>query len=193
MLVKGFSMERGEEAQPSTIKRNNLLHKNSYEFKENYVIIIGFTRKKERFEILIDLEDFKKVKENSWCLSKKRKRRYAVSRINNKIVYIHQVILNYDGKVSTCDHKNMNGLDNRKLNLRVCSNQENNWNKPAPSTNKSGVQGVHWAKHCKRWCAQIKINNKTKHLGTFLTKEEAIAVRKEAEKLYRGEFVHNET
>ena len=55
-------------------------------------------------------------------------------------------------------------------------------NQSIKSTNKSGVRGVHLSSRGNRWIAQIAVNKKTKHLGCFLTKEEAIAARKKAEK-----------
>src|SRR5438128_2871414 len=101
---------------------------------------------------------------------------------------MHQLILNYYSTKLTCDHINLNSLDNRKENLRICTNQQNNWNKPAGIRNKTGIVGVHFAKHCNRWCAQIKINGKTKHLGIFKDIQDAIKIRQEAEIRLRGEY-----
>lgn len=44
--------------------------------------------------------------------------------------------------------------------------------------------GTSFNKACNKWQAYIKINGKDKHLGLFLTREEAIAARKTAEQKY---------
>ncbi len=171
--------------------------KNKYKITNHYVIIFFINKKNQNFEILIDKKDFNKVKNNSWCVVQKRNRFYAKANINLgnkkfKHQYIHQKILNYNTIKFTCDHINLNGLDNRKQNLRICTNQQNNWNKPLTKQNKSGIIGVHFIKRLGKWCAQIKLNKKTKHLGIFKDIDEAIKIRKNAEQKYRGEFAYNE-
>lgn len=98
-------------------------------------------------------------------------------------IKMHRIIMNAK-KGEIVDHINRNSLDNRRSNLRIATHIENCRNARLKSDNKSGIRGVHWAKHAKSWVAQIRINGKTKHLGCFLTIEEAAAARKEQEKLY---------
>ena len=50
--------------------------------------------------------------------------------------------------------------------------------------NKSGITGVHWHKEKAKWIASIKLEGKTKHLGSFHDKNLAIKYRKEAEVKY---------
>lgn len=57
------------------------------------------------------------------------------------------------------------------------------------STNKSGVTGVYWSKSRQRWVAQIEFQGRHYNLGRFTDKEEAIKVRKEAEKKYFGKVL----
>jgi hypothetical protein len=57
--------------------------------------------------------------------------------------------------------------------------------------NTSGVAGVTWDKKNNKWKAQIHINRKTKYLGLYNTKEEAIEARRQAEIEYFGEFSPN--
>ena len=80
------------------------------------------------------------------------------------------------------DHKNGNGLDNRKSNLRIVNRSENIINK-APRS-KHGVVGITYNPigRKKKWKASIKINKKTLFLGCFLTKEDAVSARVKAEK-----------
>lgn len=84
------------------------------------------------------------------------------------------------------DHKNLNGTDNRWDNLRPATSGQNQSNRPLRSHNRSGTTGVCFANRERRWLVTI---NK-KYVGTFRTKEEAIAARKEAEKQIHKEFTH---
>lgn len=60
--------------------------------------------------------------------------------------------------------------------LRVATNQENQQNLRGPrATSKSGVLGVHWASHAKKWAVQIKHDDRSQHVGYFDSIEAADA------------------
>ncbi len=84
------------------------------------------------------------------------------------------------------DHINGNTLDNRKENLRRCSNGANIRKGRVRTTNNTGCSGVTKRLDRKRnpWAARIKVNYKQMTLGHFRTYEEAVFVRKEAERKY---------
>lgn len=70
------------------------------------------------------------------------------------------------------DHLNGDGTDNRLVNLRECSNAENQQNmRKAQSSNSSGLLGV--SVNGNHWRARICINSKNHDLGTFETPQEA--------------------
>jgi hypothetical protein len=72
------------------------------------------------------------------------------------------------------DHINGDRADNRIQNLRLSVGSLNAQNQRRPrSDNKSGCLGVSWSKVAQKWTARIKIGSKYKHLGLFLTVEEA--------------------
>jgi len=81
------------------------------------------------------------------------------------------------------DHINHDPSDDRIKNLRDVSHQTNLRNHKGHKTNKSGHNGVH-QNPCNNWVVQIKVGDKTKHIGTFKTKAEAVRVRKQTEKEY---------
>ena len=79
------------------------------------------------------------------------------------------------------DHINQRKNDNRIENLRDVSFSENSRNASRSAANKSGVTGVNWDSSRKRWRAQISIDGRKTNLGSFLVKDDAIKVRKDAE------------
>ena len=153
--------------------------------KENYAEIILYNNKNEESgKALIDIEDIEKVKQYKWFLNSND---YVV---NNKIGSLHRFIMNPPDDM-VVDHINHNKFDNRKENLRICTHQENDWNKGIIKTNTSGVTGViktQW----NTWQSCITVNDKKIVLGSFKTKEEAIKSRKEAEIKYFGEYSFKE-
>jgi hypothetical protein len=86
------------------------------------------------------------------------------------------------------DHINGNVLDNRKSNLRICTNAENCRNTGPYKNNKSGYRGVSWHKRDKEWRAQIKHNGKVIWISAHKDKEEAARARDTKALELQGEF-----
>lgn len=82
------------------------------------------------------------------------------------------------------DHINRIRSDDRWCNLRHVSRQCNLRNRNISKNNTSGVTGVFWNKHDKRWVAKIEITEKLIYLGAFKSKLDAAKARWEAEKKY---------
>lgn len=160
--------------------------RNEYDLTGNYGI--GFTTNGKTF--LFDKEDYEKISNYCWFYA----HGYLVSCANgykNPRVYMHRFLLDCPSD-KVVDHINHDTLDNRKCNLRICSRAENNRNVTITSQNSSGVRGVGLNNKKNRWVARITYNNKEYFLGSFLTKEEAIKTRKEAEQKFFGEFAYKE-
>ena len=79
------------------------------------------------------------------------------------------------------DHINHDCLDNRFSNLREVTHSENGKNRSKSRDNKSGFNGVSWNKREKKWKAQVRINKKSIHLGTFENFNDAVYARKSAD------------
>lgn len=86
------------------------------------------------------------------------------------------------------DHINRVRTDNRLVNIRLATRGENCQNRKTRADNSSGITGIGWHKRDKKWHAYIGKGKKIKYLGYFDALEDAIAARKEAEKLY---FTHS--
>lgn len=82
------------------------------------------------------------------------------------------------------DHINGVKSDNRICNLRNVSNEVNQRNKARCKRNTSGCTGVSYSKKDKGWHARISYNGKRISLGVHKQKSDAIAARKEAERIY---------
>lgn len=95
-------------------------------------------------------------------------------------------------KNKVVDHINHDKKDNRKINLRICTQRENTINKKYPKINISGEVGVFFWQERNKWVARIGIMGKTKTIGYFETKEDAIKARKAAEEKYFGEFAYKD-
>lgn len=150
------------------------------EYEDYAEIIIRNKHHEEIARTIIDLEDMDKVKSIKWSIDKEGYIR------NTKVGLLHRFLIDApNGKV--VDHTNHNKLDNRKVNLRVCTQQQNirNMNKQRRDTS-SIYKGVSYHKQKNKWSVQIYINNKIKYIGCYESEEEAgRAYDREAIKHYK--------
>lgn len=115
-------------------------------------------------------------------------RRYYINFMyKGKSVFAHRIawILTYGHWPKLeIDHIDGDGLNNRICNIRCVKKQDNQRNSSKRCDNKSGITGVIWSKRLNKWVAQIRINNKSRHLGVFESIEDAALARKKAETEY---------
>jgi hypothetical protein len=102
-------------------------------------------------------------------------------------ILMHRVLLNAPTD-RLVDHGDGDGLNNRRKNLRLASNQQNTFNGRKRAGNTSGAKGVHWRKDVGRWQAQIAINGKKIGLGSYDAIEDAAAAYAKASAELHGEF-----
>lgn len=132
---------------------------------------------------IIDLEDFEKVNKLTWYIDNYG---YVVNKSFGNNKKLHRLIMNCPENL-TVDHIFHNLLDNRKSELRICTQQEQNWNTKKPKHNKSGTKGVWFDKSRNKWCAEI-LNYKKKIFKRFETMSEAIEQRKAWENVFFKEY-----
>lgn len=140
---------------------------------------------------LVDDADFDKVRRWKWQAKQSRNTQYAVrsgwSGGEKIFVMMHCFILGVGPSVIV-DHRNGNGLDNRRENLRVATNQQNCFNRrPLPGTS-SRFKGVDFYKRNGKWRARIKRDGRLRHLGTFDSEEEAARRYDQEARILFGEF-----
>lgn len=106
---------------------------------------------------------------------------------SNSTLFMHRVIMN-PAKGLEVDHRDGDGLNNQRTNLRVCTHAENIRNSKMPTSNTSGKKGVWWSKRFKKWAASIKASDRNITLGYFSDKEAAYQAYCKAAKEHHGEF-----
>lgn len=144
--------------------------------------------KKIKDKIILDDED-KSLLDEKWYLSHGYISRQIKIGGEQYQQRIHREVLGLTkGDKVQVDHINGNKYDNRKSNLRLCTQSENKKNKGKYRTNKSGLKGVSYKKSNEKYCSQITVDGKTIHIGLFDDKENAAYVYDQFAKSLHGEF-----
>lgn len=121
---------------------------------------------------------------------------YLVIRIQGSNHYAHRLAWLFVYGVfpsEGTDHINGVKVDNRISNLRSVGYLDNGKNQALHSNNKSGVVGVARCNETGKWRSQIKVDGKTIHLGRFVNFDDAVFVRKEAERNHGFHGNHGRT
>ena len=125
---------------------------------------------------IVDDEDYLWLSTWNWYAKHDGGNWYAHAHVKHNpqyrtVIAMHRLLLMYPKKGFHTDHVNHNGLDNRKQNLRVVTNRENQQNRKNPG--KSKYPGVYFDKGIGKWRAQILYDGRRRNLGGFSSETEA--------------------
>lgn len=138
----------------------------------------------------VDEGDAWLVQGRKWTFVKNGHCLYAASPCSDgstKAVMMHRLLLSpREGEV--VDHRNGDGLDNRRANLRVCTHANNLWNSRKHCKSSSSYKGVHWSNKQQRWIAKITVNGRRIYGASTKSEVEAAKVYDQMALRYFGEF-----
>jgi hypothetical protein len=139
---------------------------------------------------LVDDEDYERVAKIKWILKPSGCTRYAHgwNKQTKRQVVMHRYILGIEsGSRPLVDHVNLDGLDNRRSNLRLCTNSQNGANRRHNrSHTTSRFKGV--GKRGNRWQAQIQVAGRRVKIGCFSSEEDAARAYNDAAVAIWGEY-----
>ncbi|MEN6335263.1 MAG: AP2 domain-containing protein [Phycisphaerales bacterium] len=141
----------------------------------------------------VDPEDYVWLSQFRWCCKANRDTCYAIRHIQEhgrtKRIHMHRQIMNTPNEM-ICDHKNHNGLDNRRLNLRNCTIEQNNANRRSSPHATSEFIGVSYCRKRDKWVSSIKHHGRAKNLGQFDRPEDAARAHDKAAWETWGEYAN---
>lgn len=136
---------------------------------------------------LVDEEDYEKAIQYKWMRHRIEINREIVETTTKPRLFLSRFIMNPSEGMQV-DHIDGNTFNNRKSNLRICTNAENSRNTKLYSTNTTGFRGVIWDKDLKRWKVRITVDFKRIYLGSYRNIEDAAKAYDKAALKYHGEF-----
>lgn len=139
--------------------------------------------------VAVDNEDYEKLAQHEWEAIKGHATFYAVRRSPRSkcLIRMHRVVTNAPQGLQV-DHKNNNGLDNQKGNLRLCSCSQNKQNGKPHKNTSSKYKGVSWHESAQKWQATIGVSGKSVYLGIHRDERGAALAYDEAAQEYFGEY-----
>lgn len=142
--------------------------KNSYTFVGNDCFI---ALRQDKITV-INKADFHLISKFIWYADNKGHTHYVRAKEKGKTIYMHRILMKTPkGKV--VDHKNHNGLDNRRTNLRNVTRRQNLYNTRGNRKATSVYKGVSWDAERNKWLACIQHEGKVYKLGRFYDEDDA--------------------
>lgn len=146
------------------------------------------------YEIMVDDEDYEFVMQHNWTAVDYKHTRYASHNLfqGHKVlghVFLHRELLGLKrGDGIKVDHRDRNGLNCQRHNLRIATNSQNGANMIKPRDCGSRFKGVYLDKRRGTWQSGIKVAQKKRYLGAYAREEEAALAYNRAAVAAFGEF-----
>ncbi len=143
---------------------------------------------------IVDDEDFQKVSAFKWQAVKGKyhksfyaQRFFGIKKTGRQNISMHVFLMQHvDGM--EIDHRDGNGLNNQRCNLRFATHAQNCANRRKKSNNTSGFKGVSFHRQSKKWRAVVRVLGKDISLGLHKTPELAHAAYCAGADRHHGEF-----
>jgi len=140
---------------------------------------------------LVSDEDYEYLNQFKWSAVKGRRDTwYAKRNCNGKTLMMHREILGLTDKKTQGDHRDHDGLNNQRSNLRVTTDSQNKMNRRSATNSSSQYLGVCFHKYHKKYISSIRLNKKNYFLGYFEKPEDAAIAYDVAARKYFGEFAN---
>lgn len=136
---------------------------------------------------MVDDQDYEAVSRKHWYKFRVRDKIYAKEVSADHCLLLHRFLLS-PGRRHQVDHRNGDGLDNQRHNIRIATHAQNQRNREIKKNNSSGFNGVSWQRNMGKWSARIYKNGVHYRIGFFTNKEDAVQARLKAERRLFGEF-----
>lgn len=138
--------------------------------------------------VFVDAPDYEALAAHRWYLHPQGyAMRTAVMDGKRTTIYMHREILGATTE-ELIDHRNHDGLDNRRANLRRCNRSQNNQNARGRYNRRSKYKGVAWDSSRQRWRAEVVANGSTRFVGRFDDERSAALAYDRAAREQYGEF-----
>lgn len=147
--------------------------------------------------VLVDASDLHRTSDYSWYANKKKNGKVSIATNvmlpsgKRGLMYLSRFFLGLQsGDKRQVDHKNHNPLDNRRCNLRICSQRENAMNTSSRMGTTSQFLGVSWDPVNRKWRSSIKRDGKCVNLGRYTLEDTAALAHDFAALQYHREFAN---
>lgn len=142
--------------------------------------------------VRVDDEDYERLNQYNWYLFKSEKWCYAIRNQCNggkqKTVFMHREVMGVTDPKEYVDHRDHDGLNNQKSNLRKSNNCFNQYNVGKKTTSKQKYKCIRQKKG--KWQVRIRIPEGRRIERSANTEEEAVKLYNDLVTKYHGEFAY---
>lgn len=140
----------------------------------------------------VDSADYALIQDYRWRTLSTKGKFYVIGRKigshwRSPNTLLHRFLTGATGAVDV-DHIDGNGLNNSRVNMRICSRSLNMCNRTFQLNSKSKIKGVSWSTRNKGWQAHICLYGKREYLGTYKDKRQAQECYNKRAAILHGEF-----
>lgn len=147
----------------------------------------------------VDDEDYEWLSQFSWYLHRnaqlttayaaRSQRKHEIKPgERRRTVFMHREVLGLAiGRTPLADHKDHDGLNNQRSNLRICTEAQNHENQ-RKTRGRSRYKGVYWEARKNKWMASIRVAGRTKYISLHTSEEQAGRAYDRAAAEHFGEF-----